>query len=104
MEGMTLKEAFMRVKLEVSHLRVLDSPMYVNIPSKKRTKLEPSSKRGIFVQYSETSKAYRFYIPGQQKIVVKMDVKFEDGRTFRRSHGADPTMLENREREAPKGE
>ena len=100
---MTLEEVFIGVKLEVSHLRILCSPIYVHIPSKKKTKLEPTSERGIFVGYSETSKAYKIYIPTQRKIIVRRDVKFEGDRTFRKSRG-DPSPVEDREREAPKAE
>jgi hypothetical protein len=69
-EDMTPEEAFTGVKPEVSHLRIFGSPVYVHIPSEKRTKLEPSSEKGIFVGYSETSKAYRVYIPRQRKVAV----------------------------------
>jgi hypothetical protein len=44
------------VKLEVSHLCIFGSPVYVHIPTEKRTKLEPSSEKGIFVGYSEVFK------------------------------------------------
>lgn len=36
----------------------------------KRSKLEPTSKKGIFVGYSEISKAYRTHIPRQKLIQV----------------------------------
>ena len=35
--------------------------------------------------YSETSKAFRIYIPAQRRVVVRRDVKFEEDRAFRRS-------------------
>ena len=41
--------------------------------------------RSIFVGYSETSKAFRIYIPVRRKVVVKQDVKFKEDRAFRRS-------------------
>jgi hypothetical protein len=33
-------------------------PIYIHVLDEKRTKLEPSSIKGIFVGYSKTSKAY----------------------------------------------
>jgi hypothetical protein len=36
----------------------------VHVPKDKRTKLEPSGKKGIFVGYNDTSKAYIVYISG----------------------------------------
>jgi hypothetical protein len=60
----TLEEVFTGKKLEVSDLRIFGCPMFIRVPKEKRTKLEPSRKKGTFVGYSETSKAYRIYIPG----------------------------------------
>jgi hypothetical protein len=58
---------------------------YSHVPSEKRTKLDPTAQQGILVGYSEVSKAYRIYIPSQQRVVVSRDVRFEEGRAFRRS-------------------
>jgi len=82
---MTLKEAFSRKKPDIGHLRIFGCITYSYIPKEKRTKLEPTTKKGIFVGYSETSKALRIYIPAQRKVVVRRDVKFEEDRAFRRS-------------------
>jgi hypothetical protein len=38
--------------------------MYVHIPKDKRTKLDPSGKKGTFVGYSDTSNAYKVHILG----------------------------------------
>jgi hypothetical protein len=34
---------------EVIHLKIFDCPVFVRIPKEKRTKLDPSRKKGIFV-------------------------------------------------------
>lgn len=47
--------------------------------------MEPSRKKGIFVGYNETSKAYMIYIPGTRLIEVSRDVTFHEEATFRRS-------------------
>jgi len=41
---------------------------------------------GLFLGYSETSKAYTTYIQEQRKIVVRKDVKFEEDFASRKSH------------------
>ena len=41
-------------------------------------KLEPSGKKGTFVRYNESSKAYIIYIPGSRQIEVSKDVTFEE--------------------------
>ena len=64
----TPKENFTGVKPAIGHLRIFGCPMYIHVPKKKISKLEPSSKKGIFVGYSETSKDYRIYVPGQRFI------------------------------------
>ena len=45
--------------------------------------MDPIAKKGIFVGYNETSKAYQIYILALQSVVVKQDVRFEE-RAFRR--------------------
>jgi hypothetical protein len=37
------------------------------------------------VGYSETSKAYRIYLPGKRHIEVSRDVSFHEEATFKRS-------------------
>ena len=32
--------------------------MYIHVSKEKKSKMEPSGKKGIFVGYGETSKAY----------------------------------------------
>ena len=62
-KNMTPEEAFTRVKPEVGHLWIFGCPGYIHVPKEKTTKLEPSGKKGTFVGYSESSKAYKIYIP-----------------------------------------
>ena len=59
LENKTHKEVFFSMKPKVSHLRIFRCPLYIHIPKEKRTKLDPSGKKGIFVGYSKSSKAYR---------------------------------------------
>ena len=58
---------------------------YCHVPSEKRTKLEPTAEKGIFVGYDETVKAFHIYLPSQRKVVVRRDVKFEEEQAFRKS-------------------
>jgi hypothetical protein len=71
------------VKHEVGHLGIFGCPVYIHVPKEKRTKLDPSSRKGTFVGYSESSKAYRIYILGQRQIEVSRDVSFEEEVAFR---------------------
>jgi hypothetical protein len=73
------------------------------VPVEKRTKLEPSVQKGIFVGYNETSKAYKIFIATQRKTIVSRDVKFEENLAFRRSQES-LVVTEDEEQHAPKDE
>ena len=76
-KNMTPEEAFTGVKPEVGPLRIFGFPVYIHVPKEKRTKLEPSGKKGTFLGYNQSSKAYRIYILGSIKIEVSRDVTIE---------------------------
>jgi hypothetical protein len=78
----TPEEMFTRENLEVSHLRIFGCLVYVHVPKDKRSKLDPSGKKGIFVGYNETSNTYRVYIIGHRKIEISRDVTFDEDETF----------------------
>ena len=59
--------------------------MYIHIPKEKRTKLDPSRKKGIFVGYSKSSKAYRIYFPGYKKTDISRDVTFDEDIAYNKS-------------------
>jgi hypothetical protein len=45
------------------------------------------AERGIFVEYSETSKAFHIYLPSLRNNVLRRDVRFEEDIVFRKSRG-----------------
>jgi len=53
----TPEEMFSGKKPKVSHLKIFGCPVFVHIPKEKRTKLDLSGKKGIFVGYCEVSTA-----------------------------------------------
>lgn len=84
--NVTLEEAFSGKKPQLTHLCIFRCVKYSQVPKEKRTKLDPTVDKGIFVGYSETCKAYWIYILALQSVVVRQNVKFEEERAFRRSH------------------
>ncbi|RVW47431.1 Retrovirus-related Pol polyprotein from transposon RE1 [Vitis vinifera] len=62
-------------KLQLVHTDV-SGPQKTPYLKVKRDKLDKKSEPGIFIGYSSTSKAYRIYLPQNNKIVVSRDVKF----------------------------
>ena len=85
LENKTLEEVFSGKKLEVSHLTIFGYPVYIHIPKEKRTKLDPSGRKGIFVGYSESSNAYIIYFPGFKKIDISRDVTFDEDSAYNKS-------------------
>ena len=75
------------MKHEVGHFRIFGCPIYFHVPKEKRTKLDPSGRKGTFVGYNESSKAYQIYILGQRQIEVSRDVTLEEEVSFKRSRG-----------------
>ena len=69
--------------LEVRHLNIFDFLVYVHIPKEKRTNLDPSGKKGIFVGYCEVSKTFRIYISGFHHIDISRDVTFDEESTLK---------------------
>lgn len=90
----TPEEAFTGEKPKVGHLRIFGSPVYIHISKEKRMKMEPSRKKGAFVGYSETAKAYRIYVPGRRYIEVNRDVTFDEKEAFRQSRESLPVAEE----------
>jgi hypothetical protein len=81
----TPEESFSGKKPSIEQLRIFGCPLYIHVPKDKRKKLEPSRKRGIFVGYSESSKAYIIYVPRQKKIEISRDIFFYERIAFKKS-------------------
>jgi hypothetical protein len=82
---MTLEEVFTRKKPLVEHLSIFRCITFSHVPKEKRTNMEPTAEKGLLVGYSETSKAYRLYIPTHKRLFVQRDVNFEEERACKRS-------------------
>jgi hypothetical protein len=81
----TPEEMFTGKKPKVSHLKIFGCPVFIHIAKEKRTKLDPSGKKGIFVGYCEVSKAFRIYIQGYHHIKINRDVTFDGDAPLKRS-------------------
>ena len=68
-------------------------------PKRKDRSWSESGNKGIFVGYSDQSKAYKFYIPGFRKIEVSRDVTFDEDTTFNKSR---KTHVDEEEQETPR--
>ena len=59
-------------------------PVYFHVPKEKRNKLDTSRKKGTFVGYSETLKAYRIYVSSQREVEISHDVTFDEDSSLRK--------------------
>jgi hypothetical protein len=74
----TPEEAWSGRKLNVSHLKVFGSTAYTQIPTEKRTKLDPKSKKLMITGYKNTHKTYRLVDTDTDKVSFNKDVVDED--------------------------
>jgi hypothetical protein len=81
----TLKEMFSVKKTEVIHLNRFGCPVFVHILKERRTKLDPSGKKVIFVGYCEVSKAFKIYILGYHHIDINGDLNFDEHAALKKS-------------------
>jgi hypothetical protein len=100
----TPEEVFTGRRPEIGQSRIFGCLDYCHVASKKRTKLEATVEKGIFVGYSDNSKAYRLYIPSLRKTVVRRDVIFEEDRALRKSHDTGATSIGDQNPETQKTE
>ena len=81
----TPEEAFSGKKLDISHLKIFGSPVYIHVTKDAKKKLEPTVEVGIFVGYTETPHNYRVYFPDIRMTVVQWDIKFHEEKAMKLS-------------------
>nr|GEZ10161.1 retrovirus-related Pol polyprotein from transposon TNT 1-94 [Tanacetum cinerariifolium] len=90
-------EAWKGNKPKVSHLRVFGCIAYALLNSNSRCKLDEKSIKCIFVVYSPQSKAYKLYDPLNGKVLISIDVVFNENAnwdfTSRKDISGDPISL-----------
>ena len=79
----TTEEVFTGEKPDILHLRFFGCPVYIHIPKEKRTNMEPYGKKGTFVGYIVTSKAFKIYVPSERHVEVSWNVTFHEEETFK---------------------
>jgi hypothetical protein len=98
----TPEEMFSGYKPKVSNLKIFGCPVFVHILKERRTKLDPSGNKGIFVGYYEVSKALRIYIPGYHHIEINRDVTFDEDATLKKSRRCQLEEVYEEEHVAPR--
>ena len=62
----------------MKHLKVFGYVCFAQVPKKRRTKLDETNEKCIFVGYSSMSKGYRLYNLKTKKIIISRDVIFDE--------------------------
>lgn len=81
---------------DYSHLHAFECPVYVMYNAQERTKLDPKSRRCIFLGYADGVKGYRLWDPTAHKIVISRDVVFVEDQ-LQKKDGDDSTVKEKSE-------
>lgn len=59
-----------------SNLHIFGSPVYVMYNAQETTKLDPKSRKYLFLGYADGVKGYRLWDPTAHKVIVSRDVIF----------------------------
>ena len=73
-----LEEVWTGQQCDYSNLRVFGCEAYALIPKSQHFKLDPKSRKLIFVGYGDGVKGYRLWNPTVHKIIINKDVTFNE--------------------------
>ncbi|KAH9681068.1 hypothetical protein KPL71_026802 [Citrus sinensis] len=80
----TAMEMWTRKPADYSYLHAFGCLVYVMYNAQERTKLDPKSRRCIFLRYVDGVKGYRLWDPTAHKIVISRDVIFIEDQLQRK--------------------
>ena len=81
----TPEEAFSGKKLDIYHLNIFGSPIYIHVMKYVRKKLELTAEIGIYVGYTKTPHNYRVYFPDSWMTMVRRYKKFNEVKAMKLS-------------------
>jgi transposase InsO family protein len=71
-------ESYLNKKPSLGYFRTFGCLAYVYVPSERRGKMDDTGRVCRFIGYSETTKGYEFWSPGENKIIVSRHVLFDE--------------------------
>jgi len=78
-----LEEAWTDKKVNLNYRRTFDCFSYVHVELDRRIKLDPKSKRCIFIGYETSEYDYRFWDPENRKILRQNDVVLNEKKMYK---------------------
>lgn len=82
---MTSEEAWKGSRPSVKHLRICGSLCHTHIQNERRRKLDDKSEALVLNGYHPT-RAYTFYDPKLEKVVISRDVKIDEATVWNRDN------------------
>uniref|UniRef100_A0A2N9FGL6 CCHC-type domain-containing protein n=1 Tax=Fagus sylvatica TaxID=28930 RepID=A0A2N9FGL6_FAGSY len=101
LDGKVAEEVWTGQEVDYSFMRIFGCPAYVHISGEDRSKLDPKSKKCIFLGFKKGVKGYKLWDPVAQKVVISRDVVFDEKsmtKAFKeeKSQAAESIMIKNR--------
>ncbi|GKC45238.1 retrovirus-related pol polyprotein from transposon TNT 1-94, partial [Tanacetum coccineum] len=78
-------------QVNYSDLHIFGSPVYVMYNTQETTKLDPKSRKCLFLGYADGVKGYRLWDPTAHKVVVSRDVVFMEDKIQENEEGDSTT-------------
>jgi hypothetical protein len=78
LDGKVAEEVWIGQEVDYSFMRIFECPAYVHISSEDRSKLDPKSKKCIFLGFKKGVKGYKIWDPVAQKVVISRDVVIDE--------------------------
>jgi hypothetical protein len=78
LDGKVAEEVWTGQEVDYSFMRIFGCPAYVHISGEDRSKLDPKSKKCIFLGFKKGVKGYKLWDPVAQKVVISRDVVFDE--------------------------
>jgi hypothetical protein len=78
LDGKVAEEVWTRQEVDYFFMRIFGCPAYVHISGEDGLKLNPKSKKCIFLGFKKEVKGYRLWDPVAQKVVISRDVVFDE--------------------------
>ena len=82
LQGKTPYECWYTQKPDVSELKVFGCVCYYLVPSDKRKKLDPKSRKAVFVGYPTGTKGYKIYDPESETFFRSRNITFDEDKTY----------------------
>ena len=78
LDGKVAEELWTGQEVDYSFMMIVGCSAYVHISGEDKLKLNPKSKKCIFLGFKKEAKGYKLWDPVAQKVVISRDVVFDE--------------------------